>query len=365
MPQRNRALLLLLLASLLLTGALISSNHAAAQSSPKLRVATKSLPPFVIVAEDGSLSGFSIDLWQALAAELELDYEWVVVETVTQQIESVQNGAAQAAISGISMTPQRERIIDFSHPFFEAGLQIMTQQYASLSLARYLAIIFSPAILRIFGVGLLILLVMAHLIWLVERNSNEAMPRAYLPGIWEAVWWSIDTIATLEYGDGLKPRSPLKRLFAMTWVVFGIILIAQFTAAITASLTMEQISGAIRGPGDLPGNQIATVAGSTAEIYLQEHDLDYTSVARIDEAYPLLEHGEVDAIVFDSPVLLYHTLTKGKGSLQVVGPIFQDESYAIALPTGSTLREPINNALLDLKQSGVYQQLYQKWFGEK
>jgi len=71
----------------------------------------------------------------------------------------------------------------------------------------------------------------------------------------------------------------------------------------------------------------------------------------------------VQAVVYDAPVLLYHAATEGKGSVQTTGPIFKEETYGIALPTGSPLRKPINEALLRLKQDGTYEELYTKWFG--
>ena len=88
-------------------------------------------------------------------------------------------------------------------------------------------------------------------------------------------------------------------------------------------------------------------------------------VKTIEDAYRLLDQGEVQAIVYDAPVLLYRSLTTGKGKEQVVGPIFQEEGYAIALPTGSPLREPINGILLRLRQNGAYDELYQRWFGSQ
>jgi len=54
---------------------------------------------------------------------------------------------------------------------------------------------------------------------------------------------------------------------------------------------------------------------------------------------------------------------QGYGLVRVVGPIFQEEDYGIALPTGSPLREQINAALLRLKSSGRYDKIYEKWFG--
>jgi polar amino acid transport system substrate-binding protein len=335
------------------------------ESEETILVVTKPLEPFVIYLNNGELAGFSIDLWEAIAQDLGLEYEWVRVDEVTEQLEAVENDQADVAIAGISMTPEREQVIDFSHPYFDAGLQIMTSAQPELTPDSLLTIIFSPALLRVFGLGLLTLLVMAHVIWLTERRSNPTMPDRYLSGIWESLWWSLSTIATLEYGDKEKPRGKLKRLLAMALVVFSIILIAQFTASITASLTVQQLTGVIEGPTDLPGKRIATVEGSTSALYLESIDVNYTGVGRIEEAYELLESDNLDAIVFDAPVLLYYSANEGNGKVQVVGSIFQRETYGIALPTGSSLREPINNELLRLRQNGTYDQIYEKWFGRE
>ena len=351
-------------------GLLVPAPSAYAQTSKPesntpLQVVTKPLEPFVFISNDGNLSGFSIELWEVIAQDLGLEYEWVEVTKVTEQLAAVQDGSADVAIAGISMTPEREEVIDFSHPYFDAGLQIMTSAQPTVTPTSLIAMIFSPALFRVLGLGILTLLVMAHIIWLVERKSNENMPSSYLGGIWESLWWSLSTIATLEYGDKEKPDSIFKRLLAMAFVVFGIILIAQFTASITASLTVKQLTGVINGPTDLPGKRIGTVGGSTAAIYLEEVGIGYTSVEQIDAAYELLESDRLDAIVYDAPVLLYYAVNEGKGKVQVVGPIFNRETYGIALPTGSDFRESINNELLRLRQNGTYDQIYQKWFGRE
>jgi polar amino acid transport system substrate-binding protein len=331
--------------------------------SKPLRVVTKLLDPFVM-KQDGKLAGFSIELWAAIAQRLQLPFEWVEVTSVTEQLKAIEDGSADVAIAGISMTPEREAVLDFTHPYFNAGLRILTSNHQTSSVGQLVRTVFSPALLQVLALGLLTLLVMAHVIWLVERGSNPSIPRAYLPGIWESSWWALSTIATLEYGDKQAPNSVFKRVLAMILVVLGIVLIAQFTAAITASLTVQQLNGEINGPEDLPGTRIATVTGSTSAKYLDQRELPYSGVATIDDAYSLLRVGKVDAIVYDSPVLLYYALHKGKGKAQVVGSTFKEETYGIAVPTGSALREPINETLLKLRQDGTYDALYTKWFGD-
>jgi polar amino acid transport system substrate-binding protein len=88
-------------------------------------------------------------------------------------------------------------------------------------------------------------------------------------------------------------------------------------------------------------------------------------VARIDEAYTVLINKEVEAVVFDAPVLLYYAANAGKGRVQSVGPLFRKEDYGIVFPQGSPLRKQVNGVLLALREDGTYQQIYDKWFAGK
>ena len=46
-----------------------------------------------------------------------------------------------------------------------------------------------------------------------------------------------------------------------------------------------------------------------------------------------------------------------------MGQIFRKESYGIVFPTDSPYRKRVNEVLLNLKEDGTYDRLYQKWFG--
>lgn len=142
----------------------------------------------------------------------------------------------------------------------------------------------------------------------------------------------------------------------------SVVFIAYFTATITTSLTVQQLAGTIKGPEDLPGKIVATLTGSTSATYLKENNIQMIEVDQINQAYDSLLNKQVDAIVFDAPVLLYYAAHEGKGKVEVVGTIFQKENYGIAFPNNSPYRKSINNALLTLQEKGVYQDLYKKWF---
>jgi polar amino acid transport system substrate-binding protein len=85
-------------------------------------------------------------------------------------------------------------------------------------------------------------------------------------------------------------------------------------------------------------------------------------VERIDEAYKLLNDRDVDAVVFDSPVLLYYAANEGKGRVMTIGVPFRKEDYGIIFRPGNPLRRQVNATLLQLREDGTYQQIYDKWF---
>lgn len=364
MSIRRFLILLLCVVALVLVGAAAVDAAPQHQPAQRLKVVTKVFEPLVFKRGD-HFTGFSIDLWDAVAREINADYDFVEVTSVTDQLKMVADGNADVAIAGISMTPEREQIIDFSHPYFNAGLQILTSTTSGsfgFVPSSVISAILSPTWLEIIAIGLVIAIVMAHAIWLVERKTNPDFQHGYFRGIWEGLWWLLNIVANGEYGDKAT-RSVAKRLITIFWWLIGVVLIANFTASITTALTVQQLNGSISGPDDLPGKQIATVKGTTAANYLESQNITYTAVATINDAYDLLLKNKVQAVVYDSPVLLYYAATRGKGRVQVVGPIFKEETYGIALQTGSALRKPINEALLKLRQDGAYEEIYKRWFG--
>lgn len=225
-------------------------------------------------------------------------------------------------------------------------------------------VIFSPQVLQLLGVMALVSLIPAHIIWFFERRREDGIleSRTYFPGIFKALWWAGGTLGA--QADEM-PRSVVGRLVALLWMFTSIVFVAYFTAAVTTAFTVGQLRGAIAGPDDLPGKRVATTAGSTAEKYLKEERARVSAFSQLDDCYRALYAGQVDAVVFDSPALLYYAAHEGKGRVQLVGPVFKNEGYGIALPNGSRLRKPINTTLLRLKEDGTYQQIHDRWFGDQ
>ncbi|MEM9906341.1 MAG: basic amino acid ABC transporter substrate-binding protein [Cyanobacteria bacterium P01_D01_bin.44] len=80
-------------------------------------------PPFESQGDGGELVGFDIDLMKAIGekAGVEVAFESLPFDGL---IPSLQSGTIDAAISGMTITEERAQTVDFSRPYFRAGLAI-------------------------------------------------------------------------------------------------------------------------------------------------------------------------------------------------------------------------------------------------
>lgn len=80
-------------------------------------------PPFEAIGDGGELIGFDIDLMTAIGeqAGYEVQFESLPFDGL---IPSLQAGTIDAAISGMTITEERAETVDFSRPYFSAGLAI-------------------------------------------------------------------------------------------------------------------------------------------------------------------------------------------------------------------------------------------------
>ena len=75
-----------------------------------------------------------------------------------------------------------------------------------------------------------------------------------------------------------------------------------------------------------------------------------------------LAEDELDAAVYGWPNLVSYANVAGLGKVLVIGELLEKQSYSIALSEGSAGRERVNRALLLLKEKGVSQEVYKRWF---
>ncbi len=343
--------------------------HAWAQeTSPsagekKLIVGTKDAPPFAIKTHDGNWEGIGIDLWRKMAADLELDYEWREFE-LPELLEAVRNGSVAAAVAAITVTAERDREVDFTHPFYSTGLGIAVASDARAGWIQGLKRLFSGQFLSVVGLLAIVLALVGVVVWVLERRKNpEQFGGSAASGIGAGFWWSAVTMTTVGYGDK-SPTTLGGRLLGIIWMFAGIIVISSFTAAITSALTVTQLESKVRGMEDLPRVSVGSVQGTTSEASLRDMHIRSRVYETPLEGLQALSRGEIDAMVYDAPILRYLINQDFRGALEMLPKTFERQDYAVALPPGSPLREPLNYELLIEIQDNGWQGLINRYLGQ-
>ncbi len=325
-----------------------------------LTVTTVTRPPFSFV-EDGAQTGFSMDLMAALSESLGWEYSINRVETFGEMLGAVQDGSADLAIANISITALRETRMDFTQPIFEAGLQIMVPSEAARQPSLLHALLSRELFIAI-GLAFAILLGGGMLMWSFEKRAQPYFDRKLNEAWFPSFWWALNLVVNGGFEERM-PRTPFGRLLGVVLVVSSLFIVSVFTARITSVMTVDAITGSVNSVNDLYGKQVGTISDSTAASFLNRREIDYTGYGDLQDMLNAFENKDLDAVVFDAPILSYYASHEGRRMATMTGGIFLRENYGIAFPTGSPLVEDVNQALLSLREDGTYDEIYRKWFG--
>ena len=83
-----------------------------------MRIGTEgAYPPFNYLNDAGELEGFDIEVGEELCRLVQLKCQWVINDWQTI-IHNLQDSKYDAIVAGMSITPQREEVIDFTQPYY-------------------------------------------------------------------------------------------------------------------------------------------------------------------------------------------------------------------------------------------------------
>ncbi len=130
-------------------------------------------------------------------------------------------------------------------------------------------------------------------------------------------------------------------------------------------IAVNQDREGISSPADLKNKRVGVQINTTAQFELETKEgVDIAKYNTIDLALLDLRNQRIDAVVSDAPVLKYMIFQSFR-ELKTVGERFTDEKFGIALAPGNDdLRQEINRALKKIRETGEYDRIHEKWFGE-
>ncbi|MCB9149282.1 MAG: transporter substrate-binding domain-containing protein [Caldilineaceae bacterium] len=219
--------------------------------------------PFVFKNEQGAIVGFDIALLDALSqvGNFEFTYTDLPFEELLPKVES---GELDAAISAITVTPERAQRVNFTDIYFRSGQAPVSY--------------FNP-------------------------------------------------------GQGLAVRTDEATIMGKDSLVAGVKVGVKTDTTGAAFVADETAAEAVPFPES-------------------------------NDALNALSEGMVDAVVVDIPVIVRFIEKNPNAGIRISGGPLTDEEYAIAVnPARTDILERLNSALAKIRESGLYDQLFEKWFG--
>jgi len=323
-------------------------------------MATKQAPPFAMLDEDNQWHGLSITLWNSLAEQLDIDFRYEEA-SLDEMIQGVVDGRYDASIAAITITHEREKVIDFSHPYYTTGYGIATARDTSNWWSIF-SQLFSIAFLKVIGLLTLLLTLVGLCFWVVERRHNQDEFRPGIKGIGDGFWFSAVTMTTTGYGD-MAPRSWKGRLIGLVWMFTALIITSTFTGMIASSLTADRLERVVNGPSDLVGITTGSIANTSSDEWLRDQGLEFLPYLNVHDGLEAISTGAVNSFVYDRPILRYLIEQSYSETVELVPGTFGREDYGIALPAKSTLREPLNRALLNYQSTAEWLAIQRRWLG--
>ncbi|EDV20222.1 uncharacterized protein TRIADDRAFT_61396 [Trichoplax adhaerens] len=290
----------------------------------------------------------------------------------------------------LSITPERQQIIDFTMPFLDEALTILTATKATQPASLFQA--FSPLKTEVW-IGILIsMIIVAAVITCMNRwspfdyygraiyrlrasNKSKHMENGLQNSYkyWQIekesesevfsfsnnLWYALASI--LLQGPDRTPRSISARLITAIWWFASVIITATYTANLTAFLTINSLHTTFSSLQDLARNpdlNYGVLANSSYESFFSK-----TTISPYQEMKKNLKN------VITTEDGIQRVLTSKNEQYAFIGGAtmlsYAQNRLSLAVPKGSPYWEEINMQILKLNELGYLDKLKAKWIDGK
>lgn len=321
-------------------------------------------PPFVM-EKDGAYAGLAIDLWEAFSDSAGLESDYQVFPTVRELVLATAAADIDVAVTNLTITRRRAETVDFTHPWFDAGMRIMVDDDRTTSFGDVWDGLRDSGFLRAYAWLAFVIVVATLLVTLFDRRFDKSFPTRWRDGVAES-FYTVMSVTT----SGKPPSRKnlfgwVGRIWSAFWLVCGIAVFAYITSSVTSVMTTISLTNQINSLDDLPGQTVGVLAGGVSQDYAEEQGLAHIEYDSTDDEVAALLRGEVAALIGDAPVLEYYAHTHPEDTVSVVGAIFEPDKYGFALPPGSPLTKQLSLEIIGASESGALDDFSSRYFGDQ
>ncbi|XP_054476373.1 glutamate receptor ionotropic, kainate 4 [Anoplopoma fimbria] len=339
--------------------------------------------------------GFCVDMLKELADILKFKYRIRLVGdglygvpgangTWTGMVGELISRKADLALAGLTITAEREKVIDFSKPFMTLGISIMYRVHLGRR-PGYFSFLdpFSPGVWLFM---LLAYLAVSCVLFLVARLTPYEWynPHPCLKGrcnllinqysLGNSFWFPVGGF--MQQGSTIAPRALSTRCVSGVWWAFTLIIISSYTANLAAFLTVQRMEVPIESVDDLADQtaiEYGTMHGGSTMTFFQNSR--YQTYQRMwnfmHSKQPSVfvkstEEGIARVLNSNYAYLLESTMNEyyrqRNCNLTQIGGLLDTKGYGIGMPLGSVYRDEFDLAILKMQEDNRLEIFKRKWW---
>ncbi|XP_058490585.1 glutamate receptor ionotropic, kainate 4 isoform X1 [Solea solea] len=339
--------------------------------------------------------GFCVDMLKELADILKFKYRIHLVGdglygvpgangTWTGMVGELISRKADLAVAGLTITAEREKVIDFSKPFMTLGISIMYRVHLGRR-PGYFSFLdpFSPGVWLFM---LLAYLAVSCVLFLVARLTPYEWynPHPCLKGrcnllinqysLGNSFWFPVGGF--MQQGSTIAPRALSTRCVSGVWWAFTLIIISSYTANLAAFLTVQRMEVPIESVDDLAdqtaieygtmhgGSTMTFFQNSRYQTYQRMWNFMYSKQPSV--FVKSTEEGIARVLKSNYAFLLESTMNEyyrqRNCNLTQIGGLLDTKGYGIGMPPGSVYRDEFDLAILKLQEDNRLEILKRKWW---
>nr|KAF6465339.1 glutamate ionotropic receptor kainate type subunit 4 [Rousettus aegyptiacus] len=339
--------------------------------------------------------GFCVDMLKELAEILRFNYKIHLVGdgvygvpeangTWTGMVGELISRKADLAVAGLTITAEREKVIDFSKPFMTLGISILYRVHMGRK-PGYFSFLdpFSPGVWLFM---LLAYLAVSCILFLVARLTPYEWysPHPCAQGrcnllvnqysLGNSLWFPVGGF--MQQGSTIAPRALSTRCVSGVWWAFTLIIISSYTANLAAFLTVQRMDVPIESVDDLADQtaiEYGTIHGGSSMTFFQnsryqtyQRMWNYMYSKQPSVFVKSTEEGIARVLNSNYAFLLESTMNEyyrqRNCNLTQIGGLLDTKGYGIGMPVGSVFRDEFDLAILQLQENNRLEILKRKWW---
>lgn len=313
-----------------------------------LKVGVEHTPPFAINSNE-TWEGISVDLWEKIAKDNNWQYTYTE-DNFSNLLKDLADCKLDVVIPAVTISAERENIIDFSHPYLIEDIAIATNVNKSYWTAciEMLSHMVQPALTL-----LLALCASACVYMLLEK------PKCSFGNYLDSFYWAITTLTTVGYGDE-APKTKLGKFGAALWMFTCVFITASILGQMISSMNSISLIPEIDELSDLRDQNVITIENSFTSYLLEQYEVKHITVKTEVEAINYLNNNTA-FLVYDRSILEYYL----NDDIKILERGYYEQHLAFALRPGLNKFEQTNISLIRNIESEWWKNIKFKYQSEK